>query len=188
MTKHLLKLFLLIVICLNTGYGAENKESTSSEIQAINFDLGYGAFGVSAGLGYRYSFLGLSVGVAGLTNDVPAYSLIPPNSQTIFSPNSPLPAGYESKKYYGLIVTGDLTGYYDLNEEFTLFGSVGIYAQQDSVLAVETKSDLKYFYKVENSTGLCFGLGGSYAVSEWINLGLAYHTKRGLFAQIAYYW
>ncbi len=156
--------------------------------KALIFDAGFGgAGGMSLGLGFRYSYASLMIGFAGFANDMPNYAVRPPQG-IIISPNQPLPGGYERESFTGLLVTADLAYHYQLNQEISAFGMIGYYSQQDSILARETSTGDYYRYAVENTSGIAFGLGGDYGVSEWITLGLGYHTKRGVFARFSYRW
>lgn len=184
--KKIKTLFTLLLITLSTLPVYSQKAEEYSEFKAINLDLGYGSYGLGAAAGFRYSFLSLTVGIAGFANDIPNYASIPPQG-VIITPHQPLPTGYVEDKYEALMFTVDLAYNYDI-EDFTIYGSLGYFTAQDSVLAKNINTNDRYSYKVENSSGISVGLGGYYSLNEWICLGLGYNTKRGIFGQFVYTW
>ncbi len=188
---HLLLGSFIIVaiglISLNQTLFAQSDEEDYLPVKAINIDIGTGANGLSAGIGFRYSFASLTVGLAGFATDIPNYSTQPPVG-LIFTPNQPLPSGYSEKTYSGIIVTFDAGFHLDYFYPYTFFANVGFFTQQDSVLAEEVSSGQKYSYKVENSSGMTFGGGANYQVSDYIALGLGVHNKRGVYGQFIYTW
>lgn len=155
--------------------------------KSIFGDIGYfGPGGLSVGVGVRYWFASLELGLSGFTKSVPNYSM---NSYDVgISPSQPLPSGYEEDKYTKILVTGDLGFYVDILDPFILFASVGFYSQQDTILAKEIQTGYHYYYKYYNSSGVAFGVGANYVWDDQFEIGLGYHTKRGVFARITYYW
>lgn len=181
--KTLLALLLLALFVLPSYSQASDEYS---EFKAINLDIGYGSYGLGAAAGFRYSFLSLTVGIAGFANDIPNYASIAPQG-VIITPHQALPTGYVEDKYEALMFTADLAYNYDY-EDFTFYGSLGYFTAQDSVLAKNILNGDRYSYKVENSSGISVGIGSYYSISEWICLGLGYNTKRGIFGQFVYTW
>lgn len=186
-------LFSLICLgfALNTNLAFAEEEEDYPPVKGIIIDIGSGANGVAFALGFRYSFASLSFGLAGFATDIPNYSQTPPTG-TYFYANKPLPTGYEEDKYSGLLVSIDAGYHFDYFYPYTFFATVGFYTQQDSILAKEVRNDgrapNRYSYKVENSNGLAFGLGGNYQVSDYVALGLGVHNKRGIYGQFMYTW
>lgn len=172
---------------LNNVYADDDFEP----IKAIFIDVGGGGNGMSAALGFRYSFASLSVGLAGFTNKIPNYALTPPTG-VYFNPTQPLPSGYTEDKHLGLIVSFDAGFHLDYFYPYTFFATVGYFTQQDSVLAKEVRIDgrspNRYAYRVENTDGFAFGGGGNYQISDYVALGLGLHTKRGIYGQFVYTW
>lgn len=170
----------------NVEYTEETEEPTGIK-KAINLDVGFGGpAGVSAALGFRYWFGSFTFGLGGFANSMPNYSRNTYNVKIY--PNNPLPAGYSEEKYGALVVTGDFGLHYDGFKPFSVFVLVGFYSQTDSVLAYDYKQDVRYFYHTLTSSGLAFGFGGEYKLQDAIYVGLGYHTKRGVFAKLTYYW
>jgi opacity protein-like surface antigen len=156
-------------------------------MKAIHADLGFfGPAGLSGALGFRYWFASFTLGLSGLMKDIPNYSTY--GYDLGIYPQSPLPANYDAKSYPALIVTGDFSFYYEVVKKVTGFGSIGFYSQQDTVLAWDFTDDVYYFWKNKKSSGVCFGLGAEFDYNESMKVGLGYHTKRGLFARLTYFW
>jgi len=155
--------------------------------KSIFGDVGYfGPGGLSLGVGVRYWFASLELGLSGFAKSVPNYSM---NSYDVgITPTQPLPGGYVEDKYTKIIVTGDLGFYVDILDPFIIFASVGFYSQQDTILAKEIQTGYHYFYKYYNSSGVAFGIGANYVLNDVFEIGLGYHTKRGVFARVTYYW
>ncbi|MEN6295256.1 MAG: hypothetical protein ABFD61_03895 [Chloroherpetonaceae bacterium] len=150
-------------------------------------DIGYfGPGGLSLGVGVRYWFASLELGLSGFAKSIPNYSMY--SSEVQIYPTQPLPNGYEEDKYSKIIVTGDLAFYLDRLDPFIIFASVGFYSQQDSILAKNIQTGDRYYYKYYNTSGASFGLGVNYVYSDQFQIGLGYHTKRGVFARVTYYW
>jgi opacity protein-like surface antigen len=190
-------LILLIAIALNAGVTSysqeveeeetEYTEEVSNRMKAIHADVGYfGPAGLSAALGFRYWFASFTLGLSGLTSNIPNYS--PYGYELGIYPHSPLPANYISKNYAALVVTGDFSFYYPVLKKVNVFGTLGFYSQQDSVLAWDITDDVYYFWRNKKTSGFCFGAGAEFDYQDNLKLGIGYHTKRGLFARLAYFW
>jgi outer membrane protein assembly factor BamA len=167
--------------------GGSEEEVVGGISKAVFFDLGFGGpAGLSGGLGFRYSYFSFTLGLSGFANKVPAYQIN--NYGTGINASQPLPVGYSQESYSALIVTGDFGFNYEIVPKITAFASIGYYSQQDTILAHDYKQDLRYYYKYYTSSGLCYSIGGEYAITDDINVGIGYHTKRGVFGRIAYTW
>jgi len=190
--------FLLLASILTPSQIFAQSENQSSEEyypapvlfakeKSIFGDIGYfGPGGLSLGVGARYWFASLELGLSGFAKSVPNYSM---NSYDVkITPSQPLPAGYVEDKYTKILVTADLGFYVDILDPFIIFASVGFYSQQDTILAKEFNSDVRYYYKYYNSSGVAFGVGANYVLNDVFEIGLGYHTKRGVFARVTYYW
>lgn len=197
-----MKLFLILMAALSLsistnaiaqdGYEEEyenelEETEPTGKLMGVNADLGYfGPAGLSLGAGFRYWFAGFTLGISGLMNDIPNYSTYG-YDEGIYA-NSPLPPNYDGKSYPALIVTGDFSFHYEVIKKVTAFGSIGFYSQQDTVLAWDFTDDVYYYWKYTKKSGVCFGLGADFDYSDILKVGLGYHTKRGLFARITYFW
>lgn len=191
--KKLIWLLIVVSFPFIASNSAAQQEDPAEEgiYKSIFLEGGYGEAGASAAIGFRYWQLGLAVGVSGFASDIPNYAFSYGTGQVI-SPNQPLPSGFWEEKHEALIVAADLSYYYDNFAPWTAFVSVGGFSQQDTVLAVHrpqsSSKDERFFYRVENSSGVCFGGGVLYDINEMSSIGLGYHTKRGVFARFDYFW
>lgn len=162
------------------GQATDNDDYEIVPVKDILFDLGYGEHNLSFGFGFRYDFIGLSIGVTGFDNDIPNY-------QTDLR-DQPADKDFEERHYTTICVSGDLALYYDINDEFSVFGNVGYYAQADTILAYYYSDETLYRYKDESITGVAFGVGLQYFISDYFTIGAAWHNKRGAYLQLGYYW
>jgi hypothetical protein len=154
-------------------------------LYGIHAELGYGAPGLGAGLGFRYEFFSFTVGLSGFANSIPNYLSYKEGENLQL--NQPLPGGYVQEEYEAIVVSFDAA----YNHEFdwgNVYAGVGFYSQQDTVLAKEVKTGDYYTRGVINSSGICFNFGADYYWSENIGIGLAIHTKKGILARFSYYW
>lgn len=188
------KVFLLLLIAFSFNQVVLAQSDTyepvadkDAVIKAFMLDIGYGGEGgLSAAIGFRYWFASLSVGLSGFAKDIPNYAQYDPS--TGINPSQPLPNGYEEERYPAIILTADLGLHYDLNEQIGLFANVGVYSQQDTLIGKNYTNGNRYYWKYYNSSGLAFGGGVDYAFAEQLIAGIGYHTKRGVFARISYFW
>lgn len=179
--KRIISILSIVVAFLlanNFSYSAK-EVSSEPEIKNIFFDLGYGQYKTSFALGFRYWFAGLSIGVTGIDPGIPGYT-----NDLRYQPSS---KKFNEERYTSLCVSGDLYYYYDISD-LSLFANIGYYSQADTILAYYPENDTRYTYKNENKSGITFGLGGQYSVSSSIMLGLGYHSKRGIYAQLGIFW
>lgn len=160
----------------------EPAEKSNSE-KLVFFDAGYGTRNLSFGLGFRYSFIGASLSLAGIAASTPHatyHGIVYPKTFT-------------TETYPSTTVSFDLIGYYDWND-FSFFGMLGYYTQADSLFdkSLEDNTFGYYFFHQPlaslNKSGISLGLGAQYYLTEAIEVGIGYHTKKGAFLQIGYYW
>jgi hypothetical protein len=184
---------LILIFSFFTHYYFANAQPSDYDnvtLKGLMFDFGGGTDGLSMGIGFRYWFASLSLGVVGFANKIPKYSNIPPIGVNL-NPSQPLPNGFVEEKHTGIIVTFDGAIHYEMFP-WNFFGSIGYYTQQDSVLAKQVSNTGqmlgRYSYKVENSQGIAFGAGANYYLTDNIGIGLGLHTKRGVYAQLVYVW
>ncbi len=160
-----------------------------SEWSHLWLDLGYGGSGVSAAIGYRYWFLGASLGVSGFSADIPrTASRYPGDNIDITS----LP----KKKYPSNVVCGDVYGFYDL-KKITLYANFGYYSSIDTVLRFNPDNNAYYRDKPETNSGISWGFGAQYPlylleadnkIYEQLTLGAGYHSKFGIYLSLDYRW
>ena len=181
MKKILPFITLALLLLVNPLWAEESEEEYEFlPVKDILFEGGYGVHNVSIGFGFRYDFIGLTIGATGFDNDIPPYQ----NDLSL----QPSVKDFEEKKYTSNVVSIDLSYYYDLNDDFSLYGSIGYYSQADTILAYYYEDDSFYRYKNENVSGITFGAGFQYFISKYMTLGLAYHNKRGALLQLGFYW
>lgn len=181
----MMKKLLSIILLLIASYGVSTATSTPEPKEPVGImknvfgDVGYGEGGVSFGLGFRYWDLGISVGMSGIGQSVP------PHNYYILATDV-----LETYKYPTMWVVGDLYYFYDLNDEFTFFANVGYGVGADTVLATKKgeTTGAKYYHKTENRSGVTFGAGIQYFIENQIGFGIGYHTRRGPYLQVSYYW
>lgn len=140
-----------------------------------------GKYDFSLAIGARYWFAGLSIGIAGFGKALPPY-----RTDTILRTDRIA----TTEKYTTLVVTVDASGYYDISNRVSLFGSIGFFTQKDSILArpYDINDPNLYRYKDETKLGLSIGAGFQYFLDEDFSLGLGFHTKNGFYAQVGYWW
>jgi hypothetical protein len=147
-------------------------------------NVGYSDVGLSAGAGFRYSFVGLSLGLAGFANSMPNFR------KDYWIKESEIGG---TERLTKMIFHVDANLYWDLSDIVSVFGMIGYYSQSDSILARKVwtatdSDDYLYQYKAETLSGLCFGLGGHYFFTSQLLIGLGWHSKSGFFAQVGYWW
>lgn len=156
----------------------------ASQFKMVFGDLGYGPRNLSAAVGFRYAFLGVDIGLGGIIRDIPNY--IWPSKEF------PMPkaGNYAEEKFARLSVSFDFLYYYDVSD-FSFFAGLGYYSQTDTVLAKSYEDLTRNIYfrlREERKSGLCFTLGGQYFISDMIAVGVGYHTKKGIFLEVGYFW
>ncbi|MGQ9819619.1 MAG: hypothetical protein ACUVQ1_06825 [Candidatus Kapaibacteriales bacterium] len=177
----------LMIICSTYILLAQDNFWNSS-IKTAFGELGYGKLKLSAAGGLRFWNIGVSLGLAGFATSKPKY--IYPTS----TPPYTLPKEYEREEYKFtyVLVTTDFHYFFDISDDFTISPSLGFFVQQDSVLARSKRQNdngqLYFLGKTINSTGVNFGAAIDYFYSDIITIGIGYHTKRGFFLRIGYYW
>lgn len=172
----------LILICSSHLLFSQD-DLWNSNIKTVFGELGYGKLKLSAAGGFRFWNVGVSIGLAGFANPKPKYT----------STNT-LPKDYEREdyKFTHVLVTTDFHYFFDISDDFTISPSFGFFVQQDSVLARSKRQNdygqLYFLGKTVNSTGVSFGFALDYFYSDLITAGIGYHTRRGIFLRIGYYW
>ncbi len=150
-------------------------------------DVSIGGDGLGVGIGARYMFFGLNIGLTGLANSTPAYALQAPSGVNIIR-NQPLPSGFEEERFLSMMIDADLMLYFDLAETISFNASIGFYSKNDTILAKNIQNGSRFIYDNETESGLCFGLGAEYVLQESINVGAGYHTQRGILFRLTYLW
>ncbi len=178
--KNILMTVAVAMMCFLNLFSQETSKEPTTNMKSPFFDIGYDFNGMSLGFGFRYWNVGLSLGVSGVGK------YLPEHSRQYLS----IPDANERFTYPSIWVTADAYYFYDLNDAFTVFGNIGYGVGTDSVLATkkgETNGS-KYILGAENKSSITFGAGVQYFFPMQIGVGLGYHSKRGIYAQISYYW
>lgn len=166
-----------VIPLLNQETEEESDNLPKSEmVKSLFFNLGYGGNGAAAALGFRYYRFGISMGVAGLSSSIPAYS-----------PMRPTDKNYEEKRYPAYAVCGDFYFFHDV-EQFTLFGNLGYFSQADTVLAFYARTNSNYLLGAVSNDGMTFGAGILFNLNEYLLLGAGLHSKYGIYANFTYKW
>jgi len=186
-------LWTIITICLMVSvfdFSQANEINDSDEnFKMLTFDLGYGARDLSIGAGFRWNYIGLDINLAGFISSTPRY--IYPSREFLYPKQS------REINYPSTTVSINGSYYYDINE-ISLFVTVGYFSQTDSVLVQSFDEGITngVFFARQYpdgpasilKSGICFGLGGQYFINEMLGVGIGYHTKKGVYLQLGYYW
>lgn len=179
-----MKKITILIICLVASiysvFPQDNYKEPAGNMKSVFLDAGYDFNGASFALGFRYWNLGLSIGAAGLGATLPEHT-----NQFIT-----LTDAKETFTYHSIWVTTDLYYFYDINDEFTAFANIGYGVGSDSLLATKRDENTgrKYILGSENHSSVTFGAGLQYFFQNQIGVAVGYHNKRGVYAQISYYW
>lgn len=158
-----------------------------SPIKGVFADISVGGNGFGLGAGFRYSFIGLNLGLTGITNTSPTYAHQLPVG-VVINRNQPLPNGYVEESFLSAMFNADAVFYLDLLENFSFNAQVGYYAKNDSVLAKNVATGSKYIYTTRAESGICLGAGIEYVLQENINIGASFHSVRGVLFRFTYLW
>lgn len=186
-TFNILLILFFMLAFSQTAFSQDDYYGDYEELPPMKqlfLDLGFGPNGTGAGVGFRYSFFGFGLNLSGFAKSIPnyiTYERLRPEDV------------YSTEKYPTIILSIDGYLFYDIDDYFTLFGNIGLFTQGDSVLARKKSSESVasedlYFLNTDSSTGVSFGAGIQYLIWENVGLGAGYHSKKGIFAQLSYYW
>ena len=176
-----LSICILADLCINikTLFAAE----VDVPMKAVFMDIGYGWNKLGLGFGGRYSNFGASIGIAGIGEKMPAYS----KTQTLTASQA-----INTKSYTSTMITLDGYYFYDINEKYTAFANVGYSMGTDSVFASKQGETDGTLYRMSPGTksknAVTFGVGFQYFLEQYLGFGVGIHSKRGIYAQINYYW
>jgi hypothetical protein len=191
MKKKIVILTAILAVYFFPGNAAGLDIFSDNPIKAALGDVTIGSPGLGASIGLRYDFIGLSFGMAGFLNSTPAYGNRPPQGVDI-TPSEPLPAGYEDDRITTILVDLNAHFFYNLKEldaeRITLFGTVGYFAQNDTILAKDISTGFRYRYRSDTKSGLQVGGGIEYEFNLKLNVGAGFLSRRGLLLRVAYVW
>ena len=162
-------------------------QDSTNNLKAICFDVGYGFDGISGGMAIRYWNIAIGIGATGMLAPSKDFAYSAPIGER-FSQSEPLPEGYYADNAPGQGVYIDASYYLPYLEPFTIFATVGFYAQQDTLIAVSYDSGNAFYRGGTTKSGPTFGGGIEYYNSQWIRTAFGYHSKRGFFFRLAYTW
>jgi opacity protein-like surface antigen len=158
--------------------------AASSEPYSSGFGLlvssGFKDGKIAPGLGVKYKNIGFEIAgifnqdsLPGVVNDFP----LP--STSLFSLSTNL-----GKKKLSAQWGADVLGFLDVDPRIAVYGSVGLYFQ--SVGQITQSQVSNDFFKQTNETETTGAIGGGvhYKASDAINLGVGYHSLRGVTARI----
>ncbi|MGB9852147.1 MAG: hypothetical protein ACPLPX_04700 [Candidatus Kapaibacteriota bacterium] len=185
-----LRIIILSLVCFSQLVAQES--IWSSNLKSVFGELGWSKLKLSAAVGFRFWNVGASMGLTGFAASKPKY--IYPSTQY------PMPkkGEYEEYKFTYVLVTTDFYYFFEILNDFIITPSIGLYVQQDSLLARSTRlfspsgindyGQLYYLGRTENKVGLNFGIGFDYYLQEQYFLGIGFNLRRGIFVRFAYYW
>jgi hypothetical protein len=195
MTNKIKVFFLLLITMLILSFNAysqninddyyEDEDYYEPNWKNLFFDLGYGSGGVGGALGFRYYFIGVSLGVTGFANNIPDAGYFVPTTEE-----------FEYKNYPSNSVFGDVYYFYDF-EDFTLFANVGYFSSVDSVMKYYYEDKAYQKHGIEEDSGLTWGFGVNkslYFLNEenerfdQLLAGVGYQSEMGIYLQITYRW
>lgn len=159
----------------------EARKAEGYKLKTILFDLGYWHESMSMGFGFRYSNFGAMMGLANFTNKLPGYD------NTILPESS---VGY-TEKHRSLTISFDAYYFHNIYDNLDAYANIGFASGADSILARSNSpqaDDELHRYKSENFTHITCGFGVDYYLAKWLSLGLGFHTERGVFFRLGYFW
>jgi opacity protein-like surface antigen len=135
---------------------------------------------IAPGLGVKYKNIGFEIAgifnqdsLPGAVNDFP----LPSNS--LFSLVTDL-----GKKKLTAQWGADVLGFLDVDPRTSVYGSVGLYFQSVGRIAQSQVTNELYKQTNETETTGAVGGGVNYKASDGINVGVGYHSLRGLTARV----
>jgi opacity protein-like surface antigen len=132
---------------------------------------------IAPGIGVKYKNIGIEIAgifnqdsLPGAVNDFP----LPSNFLFTDLGNKKLSAQWGA----------DVLGFLDVDPRTSVYGSVGLYFQSVGRIAQSQATNDLYKQTNETETSGAIGGGVNYKASDAINVGLGYHSLRGLTARI----
>jgi len=186
------RFLILLLMIVNIAIAKGENNIWKDNLKGVFGELGWSDLKLTAGLGFRFWNVGISMGLAGFASSKPKY--IYPSTQY----PAPKHGEYEESKFTYVLVTTDFYYFFEIFDDFIITPSLGFYVQQDSILARSLRmytplgqpdlGQLYYLGKTENKVGVNFGLGLDYYFLDQYFLGIGYNFRRGIFVRFAYYW
>ncbi len=136
---------------------------------------------ITPGLGVKYKNIGFEI--AGIFNQ----DSLPPVTLNDFPlPSTPLfsLATDLGKKKLSAQWGADVLGFLDVDPRVAVYGSVGLYFQSVGQIVQSGASNELFKQTNETETTGAIGGGVNYKASDAINLGIGYHSLRGVTARI----
>ncbi len=160
----------------NRSQESRSDNNTPSSTQVLG-SIGFKDGSVSPGVGLRWNNIGFEIG--GIFNE----DSLPRAVNDFALPNNFFFTDLGVKKLspqWG----ADLLGYVDVAPRVSVYGSVGVYFQSQSRIAQSLATS--ELYKQTNETNVTGAVGGgvTYSFDENVNVGLGYHSLRGVTARL----
>jgi opacity protein-like surface antigen len=158
------------------------QNDTTSDANSSNVSLlvssGFKDGKIAPGIGVKYNSIGFEI--AGIFNQDSF-----PGTLNDFSLPGDLLSNNLGVKKLSPQWGADVLGFLDLDPRTSVYGSVGLYFQSIGRIA-QSQANLNEFYKQTNDTETTGAIGGgvTYKASGKIDLGIGYHSLRGLTARI----
>jgi opacity protein-like surface antigen len=145
--------------------------------QQILVSSGFKDGKIAPSIGFRYNSIGFEIG--GIFNQ----DSLPGTVNDFSLPSNFLFNDLGVKKLspqWG----ADVLGFFEVDPRFSVYGSVGIYFQNLSRIAQSQATNDLYKQTDENNVTGAVGGGVTYKAGDSINIGVGYHSLRGLTAQM----
>ena len=159
-----------------TDRNASRQDNSPSNTQILG-SIGLKDGAVSPGIGIRYNNIGFEIG--GIFNQ----DSLPRSVNNFSLPSNFFFTDLGLKKLspqWG----GDVLGFVDVAPRVAIYGSVGVYFQSQARIAQSLATSELYKQTDETNVTGAVGGGVTYSPSDGVNVGLGYHSLRGITARL----
>ncbi len=167
-------LFVVLVslLCSNFAYSQSKKPK---EYVALWGSIGTNfSDGISTSATLRFSYVGVSIGRSGNTDKLPLNFILNTNPLDFDPPDT----SFTLETFRRPTTTIDVSGFYPVNSEIFLQGSLGVGFGSDAVLA--NNEGQYYAWGTTNSRTIIAVQLGMYYDFQPIITGVSWHTNRGV--------
>jgi opacity protein-like surface antigen len=159
-----------------TDRNASRRDNSPSNTQILG-SIGLKDGAVSPGIGIRYNNIGFEIG--GIFNQ----DSLPRSVNNFSLPSNFFFTDLGLKKLspqWG----GDVLGFVDVAPRVAIYGSVGVYFQNQARIAQSLATSELYKQTDETNVTGAVGGGVTYSPSDGVSVGLGYHSLRGVTARL----
>jgi opacity protein-like surface antigen len=163
----------------NKPSGAESNSNTGgSSWPQISVSTGFKDGNISPGIGVRFkNNIGLEI--SGIFNQ----DSLPGPLNDFALPSDALLNDLGTKKV-GAQLGGDVLGFLDVSPSVSVYGSLGLYFQNLSQVVQSQATNELYQQNASTNVSGAVGAGVTYSASDNIDLGVGYHSLRGVTARV----